>query len=99
MFQASYGTVESSMRKRGWEAITVDILNATLKPEKKMRIMYAANLNYERFGKYFSDLLKKDFVEEGENSEGKRVYQITERGKTLLAVLKEAERLMSFDKR
>jgi predicted transcriptional regulator len=85
------------MRKRGWEAITLDILNATVKPEKKMRIMFAANLNYERFGKYFSDLLMKGFVEEGKNSEGKRVYQITERGKTLLAVLNEAHRLMGFD--
>ena len=41
------------MRKRDWGAITIDILEATLTPQKKMRVMYKANLNYERFNKYF----------------------------------------------
>ena len=51
------------MHKRGWGTITIDILEATLAPQKKMRIMYSANLNYARFNKYFSDFLNKGFIE------------------------------------
>ncbi len=83
------------MRKRGWSAITIDILEATLTPHRKMKIMYGANLNYERFNKYFGDLLKKGFVEEAADPGGKPLYRISEKGKTLLAALRKAEDLFS----
>jgi predicted transcriptional regulator len=83
------------VRKRDWGAITIDILEATLAPEKKMRIMYKANLNFDRFNKYFYDLLKKGFIEETNNPDGKRSYKISERGKTLLAVLRKGQELFS----
>lgn len=83
------------MHKRGWEAITIDILEATLKPEKKMRIMYKANLNFERFSKYFHELLRKGLIEEQDGSDGKASYMISERGKTLLACLRKARDLFS----
>jgi predicted transcriptional regulator len=83
------------MHKRGWGAITVDILEATLKPEKKMRIMYKANLNFERFNKYFYELIGKGLIEERDGSNGKPCYVISERGKTLLACLRKARELFS----
>jgi predicted transcriptional regulator len=86
-----------NLSKRGWGTITIDILEATLTPQKKMRIMYRANLNYARFDKYFSDFLKKGFVESIESHDGKVSYRISQRGKTLLAVLKKAQELSISD--
>lgn len=85
------------MRKRGWEDITIDILEATLTPEKKMRIMYRANLNFGRFHRYFGELLRKGFVEGANGSDGKAVYKISERGKTLLAALRKAKELFASE--
>ena len=56
-----------------------------------MRVMYKSNLNFERFNSYFYDLLKKGFIEEINKSQSRDEYKITERGKTLLDVLKKAE--------
>ena len=61
------------MRKRGWGTISIDFLEATLTPQKKMRIMYRTNLNYVRFNKYFCDFLKKGFIEETDDPDGKGV--------------------------
>ena len=83
------------MRKRDWGAITVDILEATLTPEKKMRIMYKANLNFERFHRYFGELRRKGFIDEANDSVGKPLYKISERGKVLLATLKKAQDLFA----
>ena len=66
-------------------------------PEKKMRIMYRANLNFERFHRYFGELLRKGFVEEANGSDGKAVYRISERGKTLLAALRKAKELFASE--
>ena len=85
------------MRRRGWGTITIDILEATLAPQKKMRIMYKANLNYARFNKYFDDFLKKGFIEKTTDSDGKMCYRISQRGKTLLAALKKANELALSD--
>ena len=85
------------MRKRGWGTISIDFLEATLTPQKKMRIMYRTNLNYVRFNKYFCDFLKKGFIEETGDIEGKVCYRISQRGKTLLAVLKKANELALTD--
>ena len=83
--------------RRGWPAITVDILEVTLNPSNKMRIMYRSNLNFERFNKYFYDLLRRGFIEEMNDSNGRKVYKTTERGRTLLKVLKEAQELVSSE--
>ncbi|MGD0644256.1 MAG: winged helix-turn-helix domain-containing protein [Candidatus Bathyarchaeia archaeon] len=85
------------MRKRGWGTITIDFLEATMTPQKKMRIMYRANLNYTLFNRYFCDFLKKGFIEETADSYGKVCYHISQRGKALLAALKEANGLAISD--
>ena len=59
-----------------------------------MRIMYRSNLNFERFNKYFYDLLKRGFIEEIDGSNGREQYKITERGKTLFDVLRKAQDLL-----
>lgn len=79
--------------KRSWPAITVDILETTVRPTNKMRIMYRANLNFDRFSRYFGDFLRKGFIEEVNNGDGRRLYRITERGSYLLDVLKTAQEL------
>jgi len=81
-------------RKRSWADITVDILEVTLVPSNKMRIMYKSNLNFERFNKYFSDLLRKGLISEMDNN-GRRVYKASERGKNLLEVLRKAHEIFS----
>jgi predicted transcriptional regulator len=85
------------VHKRGWGTITIDILEATLAPQKKMRIMYRANLNYARFNKYFCDFLNKGFIEKTSDPDGKVCYRISQRGKTLLTALKKANELALSD--
>jgi predicted transcriptional regulator len=62
-----------------------------------MRVMYRSNLNFERFNKYFYDLLRKGFVEEMDNGNGRSLYKITGQGRTLLAVLKKAHDLANSE--
>jgi len=59
-----------------------------------MKIMYRSNLNFERFNNYFYDLLRKGFIEGMLDSDGRDKYKITERGRTLLDVLRKAEALL-----
>jgi predicted transcriptional regulator len=84
----------SLVRRRSWPEITVEILEVTLSPSNKMRIMYGSNLNFERFNRYFYDLLRKGFIKEITGSDGRDKYKITEQGRTLLEVLRKAEALL-----
>jgi predicted transcriptional regulator len=88
----------ATTHRRSWADITVDILAVTLTPQNKMRIMYRSNLNFERFNKYFKDLLKKGFIEEVKDANGRLLYKTTERDKTLLETLKKAQQLVSSEK-
>jgi predicted transcriptional regulator len=81
------------LQKRSRVTITIDILEAALKPQKKMRIMYQANLNYVRFNRYLSDFLSKGFIEVIKDGAGNNCYRITQKGKVLLLVLKKANEL------
>ncbi len=85
------------MHRRSWTEISVDILEVTLTPSNKTRIMYKANLNFERFNKYFDDFLRKGFIEEKNGSNGRLVYKTTERGRTLLKAVKKAQELFSSE--
>ena len=72
----------------------MEILEATLSPSNKTRIMYKSNLNFARFNSYFYDLLRKGFIEEMNGSDGRVVYKTTDRGRTLLEVLRKARELV-----
>jgi predicted transcriptional regulator len=88
---------KKGVKRRGREIITRDILEASLTPQKKMRIMYSVNLNYARFSSYFREFIEKGFIEQTKDSEGLICYCISERGKILLAVLKKANELAFSD--
>ena len=81
------------MQRRSWPAIIIDILDVTLVPTNKTRVMYKSNLNFERFNKYFYDLLRKGFIEEMNDSNGRSSFKTTERGRDLLEVLRVAQEL------
>ncbi len=85
------------VNRRSWPEITVEILEATLTPSNKTRVMYRSNLNLERFNGYLYDFLRKGFIEEKKGSKGKMVYKTTERGKTLMEVLRKAQELLSSE--
>lgn len=84
-----------SAERRGWPRITIDILEVTLVPSNKMRVMYRSNLNFERFNRYFSDLLRKGFIKETNDSNGRRLYEATERGRAFLEILRKAQEFAS----
>ncbi len=85
------------MNRRSWSDITIDILETTLHPTNKMRVMYRSNLNFQRFNRYFRDLLAKGFIEQMGNGNGGSLYKMTERGRTLLEVLRKAHELTTRD--
>ena len=79
------------MKRRSWLEISIAILEVTLTSTNKTRIMYKSNLNFERFNRYFYDLLRKGFIEEMNDSNERSVYKTTERGRDLLEVLRMAQ--------
>ena len=81
------------LQKRSQVTITIDILEAALKPQKKIRIMYQANLNYMRFNRYLHDFLSKGFIESVTDDEGNGCFRITPRGKALLVLLRKVNAL------
>ena len=87
----------SSEGRRSWPSIVVDILEVTTTPSNKMRIMYKSNLNFERFSRYFDDMLRKGFVEEMNGKNGRSSYKTTERGRILLKALQDAIDLMASE--
>ncbi len=82
------------VEKRSWPSIIVDILEVTLTASNKTRIMYRSNLNFNRFNRYFEAMVRKGFIEEQNGSNGRLLYQTTERGRTLLEVLRVAQDLV-----
>lgn len=86
-----------SAERRSWPAITIDILEVTLVPSNKMRIMYKSNLNFERFNRYLNDLLRKGFIEETNDSNGRHLYRATERGRAFLEILRMAQEFASSE--
>ena len=83
--------------RRSWPSIVVDILEVTMAPSNKTRIMYKSNLNFERFSRYFDDMLRKGFVEEMNGNNGRSSYKTTKRGRILMKALQEAIDLMASE--
>ena len=85
------------VQKRSWPEIVTKILEVTTFPANKMKIMYSSNLNFQSFNGYFNNLLLKGLIEEIKDSDGKNSYKITDRGRTLLDVLRKADKLLFSD--
>lgn len=83
-------------RRRGRVEIMMDILDQALNGANKTKIMYRANLNFSRFERYYRELSKKGLIEVVDDPDASVVYRTTERGKELLRVLMEAEKLLSL---
>ena len=88
----------SLVQKRSWPEIVTKILEVTTSPSNKMKIMYSSNLNFQSFNSYFNNLLIKGLIEETKDSDDRNLYKITERGKTLLEVLRKADEMLFSDK-
>jgi len=85
------------VKRRSWLEISIAILEVTLTSTNKTRIMYKSNLNFEHFRRYFYDLLRKGIIEEMNGSDGRLMYTTTERGRTLLEVLRKAQELFNSE--
>jgi len=70
---------DSFKKRRGKLEIIVDILSVAMKDAKKTEIVYKANLNFKRVGKYLPYLEEKGLIE-NMGSE----YKTTEKGKQFL---------------
>jgi predicted transcriptional regulator len=70
---------ESFKERRGGLEIIADILLVAREGEKKTQIVYKANLNFKRVGKYLPYLVDKGLIENRDNE-----YKTTERGKEFL---------------
>ena len=82
------------MKKRDWVNISITILESAKTPKSKTRLMYESKLNFTHFIAYFQDFLRKGLLEETHETGGV-TYVTSERGRTLLSVLKYAESLFS----
>ena len=73
----------------------MDILEAALDGAKKTHIMHRANLNFLSFKRYFTELFTEGLVVEVSDPDGGVVYQTTEKGKSLLKMLRGVSRAFS----
>lgn len=84
------------MVRRSRIEVIVDVLSEALTETNKTRIMYRANLNFVRFKRYLSELLKKGLIMEVRNNPKDGVfYKTTEKGRELLEILKKAQEYLS----
>ena len=72
---------EGFEERRGRLEIIADILSVAMEEAKKTEIVYRANLNFERAGKYLPYLEEKGLIE---NENMGREYKTTEKGREFL---------------
>jgi len=73
----------------------MDILDEAFRGVNKTKIVYRANLNFMRFEKYFHEFMEKGLIEVAENPDNNTtLYKTTEKGKELLELLKEVQKLV-----
>jgi len=75
-------------RRRDRLEVINAILDIAVEGAVKTRIMYRTNVNFRQFEDYVADLLDAGLVEVLQ-TESRRIYRTTEKGKTLLSRLKE----------
>ena len=82
-------------RRRSRLEVVADILTEAVNGAGKTRIMYRANLNFLRFHKYFSELQDKGLIAVENTSDGRVVYQTTDKGKRFIKIIRNAEGIIS----
>jgi len=84
--------MNSRTKYRSRLAILVDILEVIAEGESKpTRIMYGANLSYDRLQKYLDYLIRMGLINELKDEEVR--YHITEKG---LQFIKDAKKVLEF---
>lgn len=85
------------MVRRSRAVVIQDILTEALDGSPKTKIMYRCNLNFLRFDRYFDHMVEKGLIEVAENPHSNTtLYKTTEKGKTLLKVLKKAQQFIEL---
>ena len=77
--RASENFKDRVKKRRGRAEIIADILSAATKDAKKTQVVYKANLNFKRVGKYLPYLEEKGLIEDIGSE-----YKTTEKGKQFL---------------
>ncbi len=80
-----------SLRLRSKHNIILEILHLVIEPRAKTRIMYGANLCYAQIKYYLDFMAAREIIRE--TDDGKWV--VTEKGRKLLQLYDEAERVLS----
>lgn len=87
--------------KRDRAAIMNDMLELIRIKNNKAKpthIMYKANLSHEMLMEYIAELMKKGFVTETKDKEGRRTYGLTDKGYNFLADYKQMKGfLIAYD--
>ena len=78
--------------RRGRLEIIADILSVAMEEAKKTEIVYRANLNFKRAGKYLLYLEEKGLIENGNMG---REYKTTEKGREFLCDYQKAKERLS----
>src|SRR5713226_7845369 len=79
------------LKRRDGTRLIFDILSLACEGSSKTKIVYSANLNFPLAERYLSFLVEKRLIEKRTGPDFK-VYETTQRGKRLLALLEEVER-------
>jgi len=83
---------EGLKERRGRLEIIADILSVAMEEAKKTEIVYRANLNFKRAGKYLLYLEEKGLIENGNMG---REYKTTEKGREFLCDYQKAKERLS----
>lgn len=84
-------------RRRSRAEVVADILSEALDGANKTRLMYSCNMNFARFNRYLRELLDAGVIKRiNPNPKGLILYKTTDKGRELLTVLREADKLMSI---
>ncbi len=78
------------MGKRSKLKIVVEILDVANGGANKTKIIYKANLNFNRANKYLEELTERGLIVV-ENVNGRVIYRTSEKGKDLLRKCKELD--------
>ena len=80
--------------RRSYIRLIEEILIEALDGATKTRIVYNANLNFKVLHKYMRLLLSSGLIVEVSNSNGKKVYKTTEKGRAFLEHLASLNKLL-----
>jgi predicted transcriptional regulator len=84
-------------RRRGEVQIIMDVLDICLNGVRVTHLMYRANLSYSTLRKYLSAMLKQGLIGRTSESNGSRVYRATEKGRALLAQLRNVKDYLTIN--